>query len=52
MSHQEIVGEYDWEKGGSNEKYTQSVKINGDGTAVYREFNDTRSQSFERTGNA
>ena len=46
----ELVGSYDWVKGGSMEKYTQDLTLNANGTASYKEFNETRSERWERTG--
>jgi len=45
----ELVGEYDWEKGGS-EKYTQELSLKEDGTAFYKESGESRTDSWTRSG--
>lgn len=51
MAHQNLVGDYDWVKGGSMEKYTQDISLRADGTATYKEFSETKTESFTRSGN-
>eukprot|EP01115_Flamella_aegyptia_P002390 TRINITY_DN136428_c0_g1_i1.p1 TRINITY_DN136428_c0_g1~~TRINITY_DN136428_c0_g1_i1.p1 ORF type:complete len:126 (+),score=36.52 TRINITY_DN136428_c0_g1_i1:88-465(+) len=50
MVDNQLVGKYDWEKGGSMEKYKQEVVLNGNGTASYYEYSETNSEMFTRTG--
>lgn len=46
----EFIGEYTYIKGGSSEKYSQDVSLRADGTASYREYSETRTESFTRSG--
>jgi len=45
-----IVGDYDWVKGGSSEKYVQELSLRNDGTAHYEESSETYSEFWKRTG--
>jgi len=47
---QSIVGDYDWVKGGSSEQYSQDLSLAKDGTATYREKQETYSEAWERKG--
>ncbi|PRP88646.1 hypothetical protein PROFUN_02742 [Planoprotostelium fungivorum] len=49
--HVDLVGDYHYAKGSSGiEKYTQDVSLRADGTASYSEYNETRTESFTRSG--
>src|SRR4051794_28924353 len=45
-----IVGDYNWLKGGSMEKYSQDSSLRQDGTATYNEKQETSSEVWERSG--
>eukprot|EP00026_Physarum_polycephalum_P021102 Phypoly_transcript_24146.p1 GENE.Phypoly_transcript_24146~~Phypoly_transcript_24146.p1 ORF type:complete len:153 (+),score=13.89 Phypoly_transcript_24146:38-460(+) len=47
---QAIVGDYDYVKGGSSETYTQELSLKADGTATYKQFHETQSEAYTRTG--
>jgi len=47
---QDIVGDYDWEKVASSEKYYQELSLRSDGTASYREDSETAREKVVRTG--
>lgn len=46
----QVVGTFDYAKGGSQEKYTQELTLRKDGTATYSEFSETKYQTFTRNG--
>eukprot|EP01117_Protostelium_nocturnum_P001023 TRINITY_DN1134_c0_g1_i1.p1 TRINITY_DN1134_c0_g1~~TRINITY_DN1134_c0_g1_i1.p1 ORF type:complete len:122 (+),score=48.41 TRINITY_DN1134_c0_g1_i1:153-518(+) len=48
-SHQDLVGDYTYIKGGS-EKYQQDVSLKSDGSATYREYQQGKSEDWERVG--
>ncbi len=45
-----LVGDYDWEKGGSSERYYQQLSLDADGSATYREDSETAREKVERSG--
>jgi len=45
-----LAGDYDWEKGGSSEKYTQLLNLRSDGSASYKEESETVRERVTRTG--
>eukprot|EP01118_Nematostelium_gracile_P012358 TRINITY_DN4506_c0_g1_i1.p1 TRINITY_DN4506_c0_g1~~TRINITY_DN4506_c0_g1_i1.p1 ORF type:complete len:138 (-),score=38.48 TRINITY_DN4506_c0_g1_i1:60-425(-) len=46
----DLVGTYDWTKGGSQEKYTQVIELRSDGSATYREDYEDAFETFTRSG--
>lgn len=50
MVDKSLVGDYDWVKGGSMEKYFQELSLRADGTASYLESQETSSETWTRSG--
>jgi hypothetical protein len=50
MADHDLVGNYDWVKGGTMEKYSQDLSLRADGTASYKESGETSSEAWTRSG--
>lgn len=50
MAQQQLVGTFDWVKGGSMESYSQQLTLRADGTGSYVEKQETSSESWTRSG--